>query len=226
MKTCSACGKAVSNEDGLQLTDGRFFCTSGGCKKRFLDQVVEEEVVPDILRSGGRVVRYGNPKQSSVTQHPGYAAWNADDCERCHQSLAPLHTYTISYAQRKIRFRTINRFLRGDGWRPFDQLAGHTSAQICDRCVNGRRRLSLTILFFLLASLVVTYMIISTNQHLQLFFLPIAFILLGVYFILIPPASKTETGDRFTIQLKRQALREQGYRVFLTSKTCTRLGVH
>jgi hypothetical protein len=57
MKKCDSCGKMVAEDNGLELTDGRFFCRSGGCQERFLIGVYECEVKPDLLRQGGVVIR-------------------------------------------------------------------------------------------------------------------------------------------------------------------------
>jgi hypothetical protein len=45
------------DDDGLELTDGRFFCKSGGCQTQFLTGVYESEVKPDLLRQGGIILR-------------------------------------------------------------------------------------------------------------------------------------------------------------------------
>jgi len=66
VKECASCGKSVADDDGLELTDGRFLCRSGGCQTRFLTGVYESKVKPDLLRQGGIILRSpgaaGNPR--------------------------------------------------------------------------------------------------------------------------------------------------------------------
>lgn len=55
-KICSSCGRTVDDKDGMELTDGRFFCQSGGCQTKFLNGVFEEEVKPDLLRQNEKIL--------------------------------------------------------------------------------------------------------------------------------------------------------------------------
>lgn len=48
-KKCSSSGRTVEDQDGIELTDGRFFCQSGGCQSRFLTGVYEKEVKPNLM---------------------------------------------------------------------------------------------------------------------------------------------------------------------------------
>lgn len=55
-KICSSCGRTVDDDDGMELTDGRFFCQSGGCQTKFLNGVFEEEVKPDLLHQNEQIL--------------------------------------------------------------------------------------------------------------------------------------------------------------------------
>ncbi len=55
-RTCTSCGNSVDEKDGLELTDGRFFCKPGGCQEKFLIGVYEEKVKPDLVRQNEEVL--------------------------------------------------------------------------------------------------------------------------------------------------------------------------
>lgn len=55
MKTCTSCGRSVDDHDGLELTDGSFYCQSGGCQTRFLNGVYEEKVKPDLMKQNQEI---------------------------------------------------------------------------------------------------------------------------------------------------------------------------
>jgi len=81
MKTCSMCGRIVPDGDGMELTDGSFYCISGGCQKKFLDRVVAEKVIPDMVSSGGRVVL--------MADKPKFDLPPLSDNRRCLQVSGP-----------------------------------------------------------------------------------------------------------------------------------------
>lgn len=56
MRTCTSCGNTVDEKDGLELTDGRFFCKPGGCQERFLIGVYETKVKPDLIRQNAEIL--------------------------------------------------------------------------------------------------------------------------------------------------------------------------
>jgi hypothetical protein len=62
------CGRSVPDGDGMELTDGSFYCISGGCQKKFLDRVVAEKVIPDMISSGGKVVLMADKPKFDLTR--------------------------------------------------------------------------------------------------------------------------------------------------------------
>ena len=56
IKICTSCGNGVDEEDGLVLTDGRFFCKAVGCKEKFLIEIYEEKVKPHLIQQNAEIL--------------------------------------------------------------------------------------------------------------------------------------------------------------------------
>jgi hypothetical protein len=205
MKTCSMCGRSVPDGDGMELTDGSFYCISGGCQKKFLDRVVAEKVIPDMVSSGGRVVLMADKPKFDLPPLSDHPAEFYKECEVCHKVKVGGSRHWFHYGT--------------GGSRRYFQSAGKESAWICDDCVNRRVLLSLGLLAVLvLASLfaLCTYFVKGFPGN--PFVLPAVLILFGIYALTIPYRGADETAGRMAISTKKKALKQQGYKAFMTEK--------
>jgi hypothetical protein len=199
------CGRSVPDSDGMELTDGSFYCVSGGCQKKFLDRVVAEKVIPDMVSSGGRVVLMADkPKfdQPPLNDHP---AEFCKECEVCHKVKVGGSRYWFHYGT--------------GGSRRYFQSAGKESAWICDDCVNRRVLLSLGLLVVLsIAALFALCPAFVKGANFNPTLMALVFILFGIYALTIPYRGADEMAGRMAINTKKKALKQQGYKAFMTEK--------
>ena len=231
MKTCTSCGRTVADDDGLALTDGSFYCKSGGCQKRFLDSVVDNQVIPDIIRSGGRVVKFvdeGKPAPSSAL--PGMGGSPAEsnrECELCHKIQVEGCRYYFYYGK-KTDTSIFDFLLKLRGISSPPLIKDRGSAWICRKCTNLRKTTLYGLMAILLLVSVPSLIVIFSNPSaLDLMSLTIAavgFWSLGIFFIMFDRLrGKNEITERLAIRLKKKELRKQGYKVFLTNRQFAKL---
>lgn len=226
MKTCSSCGRTVADDDGLELTDGRFFCQSGGCQQRFLSSVVDNEVIPDIIRSGGKVVKFVSEKPAQKQELPvledGPAEFNRQ-CELCHQVQFDGSRYRFYYGK-KTDTSFLDTLLSLFGYRSPPLIKDRDSVWICRKCTNRRtaqlRGLMAFLLLISLPLLASSFLYPSGS----LFLLPLGLLSLGIFFILFDQLrGDKEIPERLAIRIKKKSLRQQGYNIFLTNKQFAKL---
>jgi len=204
MKTCSMCGRSVPDGDGMELTDGSFYCISGGCQKKFLDRVVAEKVIPDMVSSGGRVVLMADKPKFDLPPLSDHPAEFCKECEVCHKVKVGGSRYWFHYGTR--------------GSRRYFQSAGKESAWICNDCVNNRVRLSLTMVVLSIATLFALCLYFVKGFPGITFLLPAVLILFGIYALTIPYRGTDEMAGRMAISTKKKSLKQQGHNAFLTEK--------
>lgn len=226
MKTYSSCGRIVADEDGLELTDGRFFCKSGGCQKSFLDRVVDEEVIPDIIASGGKVVRMVDSEKPAIKNEPvvirSGASQSSSSCEGCHKVQVAGDYYRFYYG-RKTGSSFLN-ILSPFGYNSPPVIKDQASVWICRKCTGQRKAVLyglMGLLLILSLLLIAAYLL---NPSASILFLPVAaFSLAGLLFMFERFLGKNEISERLAIRFRKHALREQGYNIFLTNKQFARL---
>jgi len=205
MKTCSMCRRSVPEDDGMELTDGSFYCVSGGCQKKFLDRVVAEKVIPDMISSGGKVVLMTDKPKFDLPPLSDHPAEFYKECEVCHKVKVGGSRYSFHYGTR--------------GSRRYFQSAGKEGAWICYECVNRRVLLSLGLLAVpVLASLFALCPYFVKGFPGNPFVLPAVLILFGIYALTIPYRGTDEMAGRMAISTKKKPLKQQGYKAFMTEK--------
>ena len=227
MKTCTSCGRAIADDDGLELTDGSFYCKSGGCQKRFVDGVFEKEVIPDIINSGGQVVKFvyeDKPIQkSAIPVLDDVPAEFNRECECCHKVQIDGSRYRFYYGKKTdTSFLDTILSLRGISSPPLIKDRG--SAWLCRKC-TGRHKTQRRLL---LASLLLIEVLLLAAGFLQtplgLFLLALGLLLLGILIIILPRmGGEKEIPERLAIRIKKKELRQQGFNVFLTNKQFAKL---
>ncbi len=219
MKVCSSCGRSIQDDDGLQLIDGRFFCKSGGCEKRFLDSVADETVVPDILQSGEKVAQFTRPEAPAAPETP---AASLQTCELCHRVHSGGHSYRFYYGKDPDT-SFLDRLLKLVGIASPPVIAGRESVWICPNCVGLRKWLSYGLLAILLVIFAFLFVDFIGKMSLSPALMPLSPAALGLCFILLPPRGEQETAERLAIGIKKRILRQKGYNVFLTNRQFSKL---
>jgi hypothetical protein len=227
MKTCSSCGRSVADEDGFELKDGRFYCKSGGCQKKFLDGIVENEVISDITHSGGRVIKLVDTEKpvqnSTIPVSKDVSTKSNQECELCHKDQVEGNLYRFYYGKKTgTSFIDTLLALRGISSPPL--IKDHGSVWICRRCTNfhvTQRRM-------LLASVLLVAVLLLAAWFLQppvsLLLPPLGLILVGISILfLIRLGGEKEIPERLAIRIRKKELRQQGYNVFLTKKQFAKL---
>ena len=218
MKICDDCHNIVSDEDGLQL-ENRFYCKSGGCQKEYLDEVFEEQVVPDLMRTGTVVGYRGRKKNMLRGYHKGPAEF-FKACEKCHkvQDAGGRYYYYYGYLGASPEGVTADQVvaLRDTQYL----LAGRESAFLCQRCANRPRWLNALWIFLplLLAIIVFAGLVYTaTIEFTEITCLTIGFVVIG-YLILMRKflRGKPDLPERVAIDLKKKSLQGKGFNVFLT----------
>lgn len=227
MKTCTACGRTVPDDDGLELTDGSFYCRSGGCQKRMLDGVFEKEVIPDILRSGGRVVgmvgESESPQRSSAAVSGAAPAEFNQRCEVCHKVQVGGSRYSFYYGNKpKKDFADFLLQLRGIKQPPVFKDRG--SAWICHKCTSRRSTLLHFLMAFFLVFGLLCIVLLIIDPSVSLLLAPILFLSMGIFVILYDKyRGDKEIPQRMAIKIRKGELKKQGYDVFLTDRQFAKL---
>jgi len=227
MKTCTSCGRTVTDDDGLALNDGSFYCKSGGCQKKFLDGVFEKEVVPDLIRSGGKVVRLVDEKQpaqsSAIPVLENAPAEFNRECELCHKVEMDGSRYRFYYGKKTDKsFIDALLSLRGISSPPL--IKDRESAWICRKCTNRRATLLRGIMAFLLVVGIVLIGTLFLYPPISIYTTPFGLLALGIFFIMVDKLrGDKEIPERLAIRIKKKALRQQGFDVFLTNKQFAKL---
>jgi hypothetical protein len=227
MKTCTSCGRVIADDDGLELTDGSFYCKSGGCQKKLLDGVFEKEVVPDIIHSGGRVVKFVDQERpaqkSAIPVLDDEPTELNHECEFCHKVQVDGSRYCFYYGKKTdTSFFDTLLSLRGISSPPLIKDRG--SAWICQKCTNLHKTQRRIILVSLLLIEVLLLAAGFLQTPLGLFLLALGILLLGILIIILPRmGGEKEIPERLAIRIKKKELRQKGFNVFLTNKQFAKL---
>jgi hypothetical protein len=199
----------------------------GGCQKKLLDGVVEKEVIPDILNSGGRVVKFVNEEKpaqkSAIPLSEGEPVEFNRECELCHKIQVDGSRYRFYYGKKTdTSFIDTLQTLRGISSPPLIKDRG--SAWICQKCTNLHKTQRRIIIGSLLLVLVLLLAAGFLQFPISLFAGSLGLILLGIFIIILPRlGSEKEIPEHLAIQIKKKELSQQGYNVFLTNKQFAKL---
>ena len=215
MKICYECHNIVADDDGMELNDGSFYCASSGCKKEYLDEVVENQVIPDLMRTG-TVLRMGSSSKpfKFPSFHKTPAALFAT-CENCGRKVdvGQRHFFYYGYQAAAPANVPPDRYVRL-GKTDF-LIAGRGSAMLCDICIKRpqRQRLYKKIGLSILGIIAfpgIYYLLAPKSPQYLCLALPVLVIAIAIFLARTYKDDPT-SGDNLAIQLKQAPLLAQGF---------------
>ena len=227
MKICSTCHNIVTDSDGMKLANGNFYCESSGCKKEYLDEVFEKQVIPDLMRTG-TVLRIGSSSKPLKFQtfHKGPAEF-FKKCENCQKVRNEGHRYYFYYGYKDAAPANVPPEHSVRLGKSDYLIAGRESAYLCTHCVKRPQQMSALwkIIVLLLALPTIGYLLYSLNtKYLQYFFLGIFLPILGfIVYLIFTLKDNPEQAERLAIRLKQKPFLQQGFTTFLSESNFKKL---
>jgi hypothetical protein len=136
-------------------------------------------------------------------------------CENCGREHSSGHYYNFYYGTKSKSYRR-NEVLAAVTQTNYE-IKGQRESWICNFCVYARLGLSLGVLLLLAFGFSLFIYPNLSGSMSSAYYLPLSLITFGIYFLTIPPHSRTELGDLLAIRVNKKALKGQGYNAFLTT---------